>query len=235
MEEIWIFLIIIFLVIVFICLAAFVFFDKKTNVPAPTPSPPEELDSFELTVDIDPSMLEYQFLVVRRNTFLSLDVDWGDGVIENFKNVNSPLILVHTYDTPEIYTIKCTNSNVESLINYIDPDIPPLSITNKVTNAMVKNLKKMLEISILDSLLTNLNIEGSTILRKIELQGNTLTQEGIDNILTTFNNFNTTYGIGTDGGTIDLSNQNPPTSPGPSGIAAKNELESRNWTVITDP
>jgi hypothetical protein len=37
------------------------------------------------------------------------------------------------------------------------------------------------------------------------------------------------------GGTIDLSNQDPPTSPGPSGTAAKDELEIRGWTVLVDP
>jgi hypothetical protein len=229
MEETWIFLIVIVLVIVFICLAAFVFFDKKTNVP--TPSPPEELDSFELTVDIDPSTLEYQFRVYRFDPVLSLDVDWGDGTTESFKNATSPLILVHTYDSQDLYTIKCTNSDVNGLLNYIDELAP---INNKVTNAVVTNLTNMLFITIKDSLLTTLNIEGSKELVNLDLHGNELTQDGIDNILTTFNNFNTTFQIGTDGGTINLSNQNPPTSPGPSGIAAKAELESRNWTVLVD-
>jgi hypothetical protein len=229
MEEILIFLIIIVLVIVFICLAAFVFFKGKNT---PTPSPPEELDSFELTVDINSSTLEYQFKVYRFDPFLSLDVDWGDGTIESFKNVSSPLNLIHTYDSQDLYTIKCTNSDVNGLLNYIDELAP---INNKVTNAVVTNLTNMLFITIKDSLLTTLNIEGSKKLANLDLHGNELTQDGIDNILTTFNNFNTTFEIGTDGGTIDLSGQNPATPLGPSGTAAKDELEERNWTVLVDP
>jgi hypothetical protein len=229
MDEILIFLIIIILVIVFICLAAFVFFDKKTSIPSP--SPPEELDSFELTVGVDPSTLEYQFKVYRMDPFLSLDVDWGDGTTESFKDVSSPLNLIHTYGSSGTYTIKCTNSNVNGLLNYIDELAP---INNKVTTAVVNNLKILKFITIKDSLLTTLNIEGSTILVNLDLHGNNLTQEGIDTILTTFNNFNTTFQIGTDGGTIDLSGQNPPTSPGPPGIAAQIELASRNWTVLVD-
>jgi hypothetical protein len=111
--------------------------------------------------------------------------------------------------------------------NYIN-----LPINNKITSANLINAKEFKFITIRDSLLTTLDINGLNQLANLNLQQNTLTQESIDNILVTFNNFNT---IGTAGGTIDLSNQNPPTAPSATGLAAKTALESRNWIVLVDP
>jgi hypothetical protein len=220
MQENYILFLIILLVIVFIFLAAFVFFNGKNSTV-------KNLDSFEFTVDIVD--LEYQFILETRGGITSLDIDWGDGTSESFENF-AALNLSHIYNSPGFYTIKCTNVLADRFFNYIDEFAP---INNKVTNAIFTNLQEIDILIIKDSLLTTLNIEGSTSLNNLELQGNTLTQEGIDNILTTFNNFGSTFTFG-DGGIIDLSNQNPPMSPGPSGIAAKAGLESRGWTVKTD-
>ena len=211
--------------LIFIFLAAFVFF-KNDSAPTPTPT---ENDSFELNVEVID--LTYEFLISSMGTLVSLDIDWGDGTTETYTEENSPLILTHTYSSSGNYVIKGTNvKNYVNLSNYFSAPV-----VNKIKSVKINNMKILKVLTIYDSLLTNLTITGLKQLVEMNIQQNTLTQESIDNILITFNNFNTTYEIGTDGGTIDLSNQNPPSPPSASGLAAKAELESRNWTVIVDP
>lgn len=226
MDTFLILFIVIILIIIFIFLGAFIFFKNTSN---PTPPIPYVKDSFDFDVDIVD--LNYSFRFTGLGTNVSLTLDWGDGTIENYSD-QSVYILNHNYSNTGNYKIKIYNlSNTYRIFNnYIN-----LPINNKITSANLINAKEFFFIIIRDSLLTTLDINGLNKLVDINLQQNILTQESIDNILVTFNNFNTTYEIGTDGGTIDLSNQNPPTAPSVIGLAAKVALESRNWTVLVDP
>ncbi len=207
----------------FIFLAAFVFF-KNDSTPIPT-----ENDSFELNVEVID--LTYEFSISSLGYLISLDINWGDGTTETYTEQDSPLILTHTYSSSGNYVIKGTNvKNYSELNNYFS-----VPVVNKIKSVKITNMKSLKFLTIYDSLLTNLDITGLEQLVEMNVQQNTLPQDSIDNILITFNNFNTTFEIGTAEGTIDLSNQNPPTPPSASGLVAKAKLESRNWTVIVDP
>lgn len=218
-------ILLIIITLIFIFLAAFIFF-KNDSTPLPTPT---VKDNFDFNVDIVD--LNYSFILAGQGENVSLTLDWGDGTIENYSD-QSIYTFNHSYTNTGNYKIKLydLNDSYVAFNNYIN-----LPINNKITNVNLNNAKKFKFITIRDSLLTILDINGLDKLVNLELQQNTLTQESIDNILVTYNNFNTTYQIGTDGGTIDLSNQNPPTVPSATGLAAKTSLEYRNWTVIVDP
>lgn len=218
--------IVIILIIIFIFLGAFVFFKNASNVIPPTPS---VKDNFDFDVDIVDLNYSFRFTGLGEN--ITLTLDWGDGTIENYSG-QSIYIFNHIYSNVGTYKIKIYNlSDTYSIFNNYDN----ASVIDKITNANLINATNFKFITIRDSLLTTLDINGLNVLANIDLQQNSLTQESIDNILVTFNNFNTTYEIGSDGGTIDLSSQNPLTAPSAIGLAAKTALESRNWTVLVDP
>lgn len=59
-------------------------------------------------------------------------------------------------------------------------------------------------------------------------QGTRLSTSNINTILTTIDAY------GTNGGTIDISGQNPPRVPTGAGATAKANLIGRGWTIVTD-
>ncbi len=225
MDTFTIFIVVILLVLLFVVLGAFVFFKNSNN----NVIPPESEDSFEFDVNIVD--LNYKFLISTFASNISLIVDWGDDTIESFNGNIENVTLTHSYSTIGNYKIKITKlKNYVGISNYFDEPV-----VNKITSMTFIKMQKLKFLTIRDSLLTDLNLNDSKEIVNIDLQYNTLTQESVDNILVSLNNFNTTYEIGTNGGTIDLSNQNPPMAPSAAGLAAKADLESRNWTVIVDP
>ncbi len=68
----------------------------------------------------------------------------------------------------------------------------------------------------------------STCLSFLCGQGTRLSTSNINTILTTFDAY------GTNGGTIDISGQNPPRVPTGAGATAKANLIGRGWTITTD-
>jgi hypothetical protein len=160
MDEIWIFLLVIVLVIVFICLAAFVFFNGKTNTP--------DVENFNLEVNITDNSINFNL----RFEGDSIKIDWGDGTIETYDIKNKGIETIsHKYNYDRLYIVKGYNaSNITIFVsNY------PQSggdITGTISSLNFTNFKSLKEISFARENLTSIDITSLTNLERFLIPSN---------------------------------------------------------------
>jgi hypothetical protein len=162
-----------------------------------------------------------------------ITINWGDGTIEE---VTIPIgfntLKTHSYTSNKLYTITFSNAtNLAGLAN-LDISFPEIPI-NKIKSVTINKLTNLEYLGFLYTNLTSLDISGLNKLTKLVVNNAKLSTEAVNNILVTFNNFETMSPIGDAG--IVLNQQNPPAAPSGVGLTAKTELQARNWNVITDP
>jgi hypothetical protein len=157
MEEIWIFLLIIVLVIVFICLAAFVFFNTKTNV-----------ENFNLEVDITNS--SETFSLNFEGDFIK--IDWGDGNIESYSIRNQERVNIkHKYKSNGLYTVKGYNA---SNITYFGRNSPEAGseTSGKINTLHFTNFTTLQEISFVNENLKSIDITNLELLKLVGISSN---------------------------------------------------------------
>ena len=179
---------------------------------------------------------------------LIIDIDWGDGIIQNHI-VTTSIVLQHDYLISSYYNIKIKITNTENLFlldmsdNYAINKIEYINIDYEFTNLAFiilrnNNLKSFILSPNINNITTlyvnnNANLEyintsiSNAKLKYIYLQSCKLNVNMINNILTVADSLNLSNGkIYLNGGTNS--------TPTGAGITAKNNLISRGYTVATN-
>jgi hypothetical protein len=214
-------IVLVLLIVLFILLSAFVFInnnDIKDNISRGF----IEVNVADYTVPVD-------LYFANVNSLSEFTIDWGDGTVENKQLGTDIFLSSHTYASNGDYTINISYQGLGfEYIGNINIEFSPPDQINKIKNVNLTEFTNLKALILYDTLLSSINISNLNKLQNLAIAKGVLTTNSVNNILITFNSFNTTPGTGDLGVVLALQ-----TAPTEEGLVAKQALIDRGWTVVT--
>ena len=213
-------IVLVLLIVLFILLSAFVFIKNNNS---------NNISKGVLEINVADYTIPVDLYFANINSLSEFTIDWGDGTVENIQLGTDIILHSHNYTSNGDYIINILYEGLGfEYLGNINTEFSIPDQINKVKNVYLTEFTNLKALVLYDTLLTSINISTLNKLQNLGIAKGVLTTEAINNILTTFNSFNTIPGIGDPG--IVLALQTAPTG---EGLVAKQALIDRGWNVIT--
>jgi len=217
-------IVLVLLIVLFILLSAFVFINNNDNNDNN-----DNISRGFIEVNITDHTVPVDLYFANINSLSEFTIDWGDGTVENKQLGTDIFLSSHTYDSNRDYIIKISYEGLGfEYLGNINIEFTTPDQVNKIKNVYLTEFTNLKALILYDTLLTSINISTLNKLQNLAVAKGVLTTEAVNNILVTFNSFNTSP-LSIESGIV-LALQTAPTG---EGLVAKQALLDREWNVVT--